>query len=190
MKRAFALLLTLCLLAALPVFASAEQVNSISVYTCYVENEALQMFEQFTQDTGIKVNYVRLGAGEIVTRLEAEKENPQASIFMGGSVDTHTSAMNKGLLDNYVSPRLDVVDDRWKDPNQVWTPVSMIVTAFASNTEYLADKGIPAPTSWAELLNPDLKGDVCMAHPAPPARPTPPSPACCRPSAWKRASST
>jgi len=58
-----------------------------------------------------------------------------------------------------------VVDDRWKDPNQVWTPVSMIVTAFASNTEYLADKGIPAPTSWAELLNPDLKGDVCMAHP-------------------------
>jgi len=82
MKRAFALLLTLCLLAALPVFASAEQVNSISVYTCYVENEALQMFEQFTQDTGIKVNYVRLGAGEIVTRLEAEKENPQASIFI------------------------------------------------------------------------------------------------------------
>ena len=49
MKRTLALLLTLCLLAALPVFASAEQVNSISIYTCYVENEALQMFEQFTK---------------------------------------------------------------------------------------------------------------------------------------------
>ena len=165
MKRTLALLLSLCLLASMTAFASAEQVKSISVYTCYVENEALQMFEQFTKDTGIKVNYVRLGAGEIVTRLEAEAQNPQASIFMGGSVDTHTSAMNKGLLDHYVSPMLDVVDDRWKDPNEVWTPVSMIVTAFTSNLDYLEEKGIPAPTSWAEVLNPALKGDVCMAHP-------------------------
>ena len=165
MKRFVAFLLTLCMVLSFSVIAPAEQVNTLSIYTCYVEAEAMEMFEQFTKDTGIQVNYVRLGAGEIVTRLEAEKENPQVSIFMGGSVDTHTSAMNKGLLDNYVSPALDVVDDRWKDPNQVWTPVSMIVTAFASNTEYLAEKGKPAPTSWAELLDPDFAGDVCMAHP-------------------------
>ena len=165
MKRILSVLLTMCMLLSLPVFAGAEQVKSVSIYTCYVENEALEMFEQFTKDTGIKVNYVRLGAGEIVTRLEAEAQNPQASIFMGGSVDTHTSAMNKGLLDHYVSPELGVVDERWKDPNEVWTPVSMIVTAFASNTDYLEEKGIEAPTSWEELLNPELKGDVCMAHP-------------------------
>ena len=166
MKRTLAVLLSLMMvLGLLPALAEVPQVNSISVYTCYVENEALEMFDQFTKDTGIKVNYVRLGAGEIVTRLEAEAQNPQASIFMGGSVDTHTSAMNKGLLDHYVSPALDVVDERWKDPNEVWTPVSMIVTAFASNTDYLADKGMEAPTSWAELLNRELKGDVCMAHP-------------------------
>ncbi len=165
MKRILSVLLTMCMLLSLPVFAGAEQVKSVSIYTCYVENEALEMFEQFTKDTGIKVNYVRLGAGEIVTRLEAEAQNPQASIFMGGSVDTHTSAMNKGLLDHYVSPELGVVDERWKDPNEVWTPVSMIVTAFASNTDYLEEKGIEAPTSWEERLKPELKGDVCMAHP-------------------------
>ena len=131
MKRVLALMMCLALLTALPVAASGEQIKSVSIYTCYVEAEALEMFEQFTKDTGIKVNYVRLGAGEIVTRLEAEAQNPQASIFMGGSVDTHTSAMNKGLLDHYVSPALDVVDERWKDPNEVWTPVSMIAIILA-----------------------------------------------------------
>jgi len=166
MKRFFAFLLTGCLLLALAAPALAtEQVNSVSIYTCYVENEALEMFEKFTEDTGIEVNYVRLSAGEIVTRLKAEAENPQVSIFMGGSVDTHTSAMNAGLLDTYTSKNIGVVEDRWIDPNGVWTPVSMIVTAFASNTDYLAEKGIQAPTSWKQLLDPMFKGDVCMAHP-------------------------
>lgn len=167
MKRLFAMVLALCMVLSLCVFASAEpeQVNQISVYTCYVEDEALQIFEAFTKETGIKVNYVRLGAGEIVTRLKAEAENPQVSIFMGGSVDTHTSAMNAGLLDTYTSKNIDVVDERWIDPNGVWTPVTMIVTAFASNTEYLEEKGIEAPKCWNDLLNPEVQGDVCMAHP-------------------------
>lgn len=92
--------MTVCLLLAAAASALAgEQINSVSVYTCYVENEALEMFEKFTEDTGINVNYVRLSAGEIVTRLKAEAANPQVSIFMGDSVDTHTSAMNAGLLD-------------------------------------------------------------------------------------------
>lgn len=165
MKRLLAICLTLCMALSLCVTAQAEQVQSVSVYTCYVESEALEMFEKFTEETGIKVNYVRLSAGEIVTRLKAEAENPQVSVFMGGSVDTHTSAMNAGLLDTYTSANIGVVDSKWVDPNGVYTPVSMIVTAFASNTDYLAEKGIEAPTSWEELLNPELAGDVCMAHP-------------------------
>ena len=164
MKRFLALALALCMLLTFVTFASAEE-QTISVYTCYVEDEALAIFEAFTAETGIKVNYVRLGAGEIVTRLKAEAENPQVSIFMGGSVDTHTSAMNAGLLDQYTSKNIGVVDERWVDPNGIFTPVTMIVTAFASSTEYLEEKGIPAPTSWAELLDPALTGDVCMAHP-------------------------
>lgn len=166
LKKVLALVLAAAMLLSLYGVALAdEQVNSVSIYTCYVENEAMQMFDQFTKDTGIKVNYVRLSAGEIVTRLKAEAENPQVSIFMGGSVDTHTSAMKSGLLDGYVSSEIDHVDPRWKDPNGIWTPVSMIVTAFASNTGYLKDKGVEAPTSWEDLLNPAFKGDVCMAHP-------------------------
>lgn len=164
MKRFLALVMTICMLLTCVAFAAAEE-QTISVYTCYVEDEALALFEAFTKETGIKVNYVRLGAGEIVTRLKAEAENPQVSVFMGGSVDTHTSAMNAGLLDKYTSKNIGVVDQKWVDPNGIFTPVTIIVTAFASSLEYLEEKGIPAPTSWAELLDPALAGDVCMAHP-------------------------
>jgi len=168
MKRLLAFCLIACLALSLPLagLAETEQVQSVSVYTCYVESEALEIFEKFTEETGIKVNYVRLSTGEIITRLKAEAQNPQVSVFMGGSVDSHTSVMEAGLLDTYTSKNIGVVDPKWVDPNGVYTPVSMIVTAFASNTDYLAEKGIEAPTSWEELLSPTFAGDVCMAHPA------------------------
>ena len=93
MKRMFALLLSICLLASLSVCAGAEQVKSVSIYTCYVENEALEMFEQFTKDTGIKVNYVRLGAGEIVTRLEPCIMNVPGSILRITSIAVLNSSV-------------------------------------------------------------------------------------------------
>lgn len=148
-----------------PAEPAVPQVNSVSVYTCYVESEAMEIFDAFTAETGIEVNYVRLSTGEILTRLQAEKENPQVSVFMGGAVDSHTNALNNGLLDPYVSKNINLVDPSLVDPKGVYTPVSMIVTAFASNTEWLAANGLEAPTSWADLLSDKYVGNVCMAHP-------------------------
>jgi len=166
MKRMLCLLTALMLVLVLvPSFANAEQKNSISVYTCYVESEALGIFEKFTEETGIEVNYVRLSAGEIATRLQAEAANPQVSIFMGGSVDTHKSAQGLGLLEAYTSKNIGLVDPALADSEGVYTPVSLIVTCLVSNTDFLADLGVAAPTSWQELLDPKYKDDVCMAHP-------------------------
>lgn len=166
MKKLFCLLIALALaLAAIPALAEVEQKNSVSIYTCHVESEALEIFEKFTEETGIEVNYVRLSAGEIVTRLQAEAENPQVSIFMGGSVDTHKSAQSLGLLGTYTSKNIDVVDPALVDPDGVYTPISLIVTCLVSNTDFLADLGIDPPTSWDQLLGEEFKDEVCIAHP-------------------------
>lgn len=166
MKKLACLLVALALvLIAVPSMAEVTQKNSVSIYTCYVEAEALGIFEKFTEETGIDVNYVRLSAGEIATRLQAEAENPQVSIFMGGSVDTHKSAQGMGLLDTYTSKNIGLVNPALVDSDGVYTPVSMIITCLVSNTDFLADLGVEAPTSWNELLDEKYKDDVCMAHP-------------------------
>ncbi len=146
---------------------TVEQKKHVSIYTANVEEEAIAYFDQFTKDTGIEVDYVRLSAGECITRMEAEKANPQVSVLLGGSVDTIVSAYEKGLIEKYTSPNMEYIVDEYKDNmDGIYTPYSLVVTCFASNTKLLDQLGIPAPTSWEELLRPELKGNVCMAHPA------------------------
>ena len=74
MKRAVVLLAILGLLT-LP--AAAQQ--KVTVYTTLFEPTARLVFAEFEKDTGIRVEWVRLSSGEAVARLDAERNNPQAS---------------------------------------------------------------------------------------------------------------
>ena len=48
----------------------------LNVYASMPEKYASQVLEQFTKETGIKVNFLRLSSGEVLSRLQAEKSNP------------------------------------------------------------------------------------------------------------------
>jgi len=48
--------------------------KELTVYSALPETELPFYFNAFTQDTGIKVNYVRLSAGEMLTRVKAEPQ--------------------------------------------------------------------------------------------------------------------
>ena len=55
---------------------------------------------------GVTVNYIRLSAGEAVTRLRNEKSNPQFDIWWGGPIDSHIAAKKEGLLEPYKTTRV------------------------------------------------------------------------------------
>lgn len=75
MKKLFVLMLVLLL--SVSVMLGAEIVKA---YTTFEEPLAKELFDKFEEETGIKVEWVRLSTGEATARLEAERENPQASI--------------------------------------------------------------------------------------------------------------
>ena len=81
--------------------AESSGSKELSVYTAFPESEVIYYFNKFEQETGIKINYVRLSAGEMLTRVEAEKDNPQATLMFGGSTDNYIAAVDKGLLEAY-----------------------------------------------------------------------------------------
>ena len=83
--------------------AESSGSKELSVYTAFPESEVIYYFNKFEQETGIKINYVRLSAGEMLTRVEAEKDNPQATLMFGGSTDNYIAAVDKGLLEAYQS---------------------------------------------------------------------------------------
>lgn len=122
--------------------------------------------EAFEKKTGIKTNYIRLSAGEALARLKAEKGNPSFSVWWGGPADQFIDAKGQGLLEQYKSPAADKIPTQYKDAEGYWTGIYVGTLGFASNKELLAKKGLKAPTSWDDLLKPEFKGQVVVAHPA------------------------
>ena len=167
MKRIVSLLLCLSILLSLGLLttASAES-DKLTVYTAFPESEVIYYFNKFTEETGIRIEYIRLSAGEMLTRVEAEKDNPQAALMFGGSTDNYIAAVDKGLLEPYQSPELANTPETYIDPTGTWNPIYVGCIAFACNSDWFKDKGYEYPTSWDDLLDPKYEGEIIMAHPA------------------------
>ncbi|MDF2656086.1 MAG: iron transporter substrate-binding protein [Bacillota bacterium] len=140
--------------------------KELTVYSALPETELPFYFNAFQQDTGIKVNYVRLSAGEMLTRVKAEGANPNASLMYGGSSDTYIAAAADGLLEPYTSPELSNVPDEYKDPDGNWSPFYVGALAFACNKDWFEKNKLEYPKTWDDLLKPEFKGQVSMAHPS------------------------
>lgn len=145
---------------------STSSSNELTVYTAFPEAEVAYYFNAFEEATGIKVNSLRLSAGEMLTRVAAEKDNPQAALMFGGSTDNYIAAVDQGLLEPYQSPELENAPETYIDPTGTWNPIYVGAIAFACNKEWFAEKGYDYPTSWDDLLDPKYEGMVIMAHPA------------------------
>jgi iron(III) transport system substrate-binding protein len=124
-------------------------------------------FEKANPD--ITVNFVRMSSGEALARLRNEKDNPQFDIWWGGPLDGFVAAKNDGLLEAYDSPNMANLRDQqlYKDPDNQWAGIYVGSLGFATNKNWLADNpGVTAPTSWADLLKPEFKGQIMVAHPS------------------------
>jgi iron(III) transport system substrate-binding protein len=137
---------------------------------CTPQEEWCQgMKQEFEAKYGITVNYVRMSSGEALARVEAEKDAPTFDIWWGGPIDSFVSAKGKGLLERYDSPNLVNIRDPklMKDVDNQWVGVYVGTLGFATNTDWLAaHPDAKAPTSWDDLLKPEFKDQVMVAHPS------------------------
>jgi iron(III) transport system substrate-binding protein len=126
---------------------------------------AKALFEQFQKETGITVNFVRLSGGEAIARMEAEKNNPQASIWVGGVGLDHITAKSKNLTIPYVSRYASNTAAAFRDPQNYWIGLYVGPLTFATNLDRAKALGLTPPKSWADLLKPEYKGQIRMANP-------------------------
>ncbi|PKL09056.1 MAG: iron ABC transporter substrate-binding protein [Spirochaetae bacterium HGW-Spirochaetae-7] len=160
MKRS---VLVIALVALAASFAVAQ--GTVSAYTTLEEPLAKALFDEFTAQTGIAVSFVRLSGGEVVARLEAEKANPQASIWVGGVGLDHITAKGKGLTAPYKSRVAGKTPTEYKDKEGYWIGMYVGPLTFVTNTKRAAELGITPPTSWADLLKPEYKGLIRAPNP-------------------------
>jgi iron(III) transport system substrate-binding protein len=162
-KTTFLAVIVLVALVVAPVIAQGD---TLTVLCTPTEDWCVAMTEAFEAETGIDTNYVRLSSGESLARIRAAAASPEFSVWWGGPADAFIAATGEGLLEAYESPNAAAIPDQYKDADHNWTGVYVGALGFCSNTEVLAELGLEPPTSWEDLLAPELEGNVAMAHPA------------------------
>ena len=93
MKKVIGMMLIMVLVASLS--ANAQE-NVLTLYGSAEPRSVEALAVGFEKATGVKVNWIRMSSGETLARLRAEKENPQADVWWGGTTDPHSVGALEG----------------------------------------------------------------------------------------------
>lgn len=139
--------------------------KNLKVVTAYGNKE--KIFQEFTKETGIKVDFLDLSSGEVLSRIQAENGKPSADVWFGGGIDSFIAAKNKGLLEKYESKEnIEFISLEYRDKDGYWSGISIVPVGFMVNNELLKEKKLPAPKVWEDLANTQYKDEIMMANPA------------------------
>ncbi len=115
-------------------------------------------FAEFTKQTGISVNYVEAGSGEVVNRIDKEQSNPQADLVVTLPPFIQKAAEQGLLQDSGVDTGAIAAAD--KDPGGKYVTLAGNYLAFIANPA-VHTEGI----TWDDLLKPEYKGKLQYSTP-------------------------
>lgn len=118
-------------------------------------------FEQFTKDTGVKVEFLTGNDGELRERIVAEGENTKADAYITVDAGNLAAAEEQGLFQPIVSPILDeAIPAELRSPNDDWFGLAVRVRTIVYNSDRLTADD--APDTYEELAEPEWKGRICL----------------------------
>lgn len=144
-----------------------EEENELNVYSIIHDEETKALCDLFTQQTGIKVNYLRASTGELVNRVISEKNAPQADVLLGGATNYHIQAAKEGALESYASPIAADFPAYAKSADSTWTGFCVLTLGIGVNKTRFEQKfpNQKLPQTWDDLANPVYKNEIVMTNP-------------------------
>ncbi|WP_139347681.1 2-aminoethylphosphonate ABC transporter substrate-binding protein [Nocardia donostiensis] len=115
-------------------------------------------FDKFEQQTGIAVDVVVAGSGEVVNRLEKEQSNPQADLVV--TLPPFIQKADAAGLLQPLGVDTSAFDPAEKDPNGKFVSLAGNYLSFIANSTVDASK-----LTWDDLLKPEYKGKLQYSTP-------------------------
>lgn len=143
MKRV--LIALACLCAVLGAFAAP---NKVVVYTAHEDSILNALAPRFEQETGIKLEYVKMGSGDIIKRAKAEAANPQADVIW--SIGGEQLEAENAILAPYTPKDWDKIAKVFKVGTN-WLPYTGIMNVFVVNTNMVTPDKMPK--KWTDLTD-------------------------------------
>lgn len=117
-----------------------NQESFVNVYSARNYDVDKDLFLRFEEETGIKVNLIEGKGDELLERMNREKSNPQADIFLTVGGETISYAKEQNLLQNHEIKNLDkIVEDGFYGDDWVALTKRARVMAFdkSKNPDYV-----------------------------------------------------
>lgn len=122
----------------------------------------------FEEESGYTLRILKAGdAGEIVTRALLTAGDPEGDVLFGVDNNLLQRALDGDVFEPYESPDLAAVDPALRlDPEHRATPIDRGDVCLNYDRRWFAERGIPPPTSLADLTQPRYEGLLVVQNPA------------------------
>ena len=138
----------------------SEQATSLVVYSPHPVEFITELVRNFENDTGIHVEAIQKGTGEILSKLALDQDSPPCDVMWGGSLSSVASA--EKLFEPYTSPNEEFFQSAYKNTEGVFTRFSDVPSIFMVNKNLAGNMEI---SGYYDLLRPELKGRIAFADP-------------------------
>lgn len=135
--------------------------NKLVIYCPHPLEFINSLVTEFEKQSGIDVEVVAAGTGELLKRVESEQGNPLGDVFWGGSLSTMKPKQD--LFENYQSVNEPEVYDSMKNVEGPLTRFTNIPSVIMVNTDLIGDIKVEG---YEDLLNPALKGKIAHCDPS------------------------
>ncbi|WP_010270565.1 ABC transporter substrate-binding protein [Paenibacillus senegalensis] len=134
----------------------------LTVYSPNAAEVNNPIVKEFQDRTGIEVQLISGGTGEMLKRVQAEAGNPLGDVFWAGGADSLEAY--KDYFEPYRTSEYDNLVPEYVGSGDYWTPFAALPMVIMYNKD-LVDEA-DAPKSWEDLLDEKWKGKIAFVDPA------------------------
>ena len=144
------------------VLGIGDEAADLQVYSAR-HYDLEQAFTDFTDETGVSVEFLYGDDAELLERLKAEGEDTPADVFMTVDAGNLWNAARQGELEPIESARLDeAVPEDLRDPAGRWYGLALRARTIVYNPDAVDPAEFDTTDSYAGLADPKWKGRLCM----------------------------
>jgi iron(III) transport system substrate-binding protein len=136
-----------------------EEEKRLSLYTSFGADLYNPIAEAFEKETGIKVDVVFAGTGEMLNRIKAEQASPQGDVMLGGGAESFEAY--RASFEPYKVKDDAAVPATLKAPDNLWYGFNSLPMVIMYNKNLVKEN--EAPKSWKDLTDAKWKGKLAMS---------------------------
>lgn len=146
--------------------STSNNQRKLVIYTPHGQDMLRDFVGRYKQaHPDVDVQFLDMGSREVLERLRAERNRPQADLWWGAAHTTFQTAADENLLAPYRPSWADKVPAFARDPQDRWfgiyeTPEVIVYNSAAVRAE-------DAPKDWDDVLDPKWRDKILIRTPAP-----------------------